>query len=690
MKHHPLDKLINPSSVALVGASDKLGSNGNALMTMSNIDGFSGRIYPVNPRLSEIKGIPCYPDISSLPETPEHVAICVASDRVESVLDQVISKGSKSITIFASCNLPEGDSPPLRERIRQKSNEAGIAICGANCMGFYNTKIGLRIASFNSPPGIRKGGIAWISQSGSTFGALAHNDRRLGFVVCVSTGMELVTGVADYMDWAMDQRETRVIGLFLETIRDPDQFIAALERARSLEIPVVALKVGCTEKSAKMALTHTGAIAGNDAAFQALFCKFGVLRVHDMDEMAATLALLDTDRKFGSGKLATIHDSGGEREQVVDLAENLNVEFAELTDATRNQLSKLLEPGLEAENPLDAYGTHTNLTSRFAEMIKTMMDDPNVGMGFFMSNPRDNYDYAKMYTEAIRKSAGETDKLFALVTNYSMTDERKLAQSLLKIDVPLIKGTRNALLAARNLLNYGQLKPVESPTAPIGQEIVNKWKARIQHGGGISVYDGLQMLSEFGLNTPEFQMVTSLSDLERFVEQIGLPVVLKTAENLAHKSDAGGVDLNIQTNERAKEIYLQFAEKFGERVLVMKSVQSCAELGLGAFWDEGFGMVVVISAGGILIEYLQDKAVALAPFDAKEACKLIGELKASQLLEGIRGRPAVNLDELAHQVSNFSIMVDALSDSIDQIDVNPIMCSELGSFAVDCHVVPNS
>lgn len=203
----------------------------------------------------------------------------------------------------------------------------------------------------HSPAGIRPGGIAWIAQSGSALGALAHNDRRLGFSLCVSTGMELVTTVADYMDWALAQPETRVIGLFLESVRDPQGFIAALGKARSRNIPVVALKVGRTEKSAAMAVSHTGAIAGNDAAYEALFRRYGVIRVSDMDEMAATLALLDTPRTVAAGGLGTVHDSGGERELVVDLADDIGVDFADITEETCRDLTQHLEPGLTPENP---------------------------------------------------------------------------------------------------------------------------------------------------------------------------------------------------------------------------------------------------------------------------------------------------------------------------------------------------
>ena len=301
MKQHSLDILLRPRSIAFVGASDRPNSTGAAMLAMCLIDGFDGKIFSINPRLSTLNGWPCYADLKALPEVPDHVVIGVASRFVEAVVDQALELGIRAATIFASCYLDDDASPRLPARIAAKASSAGMQICGANCMGFYTPSAGLRVASVASPNGLQKGGITWIAQSGSAFGALSHNDRRLGFNLVVSTGMELVTTVADYMEWALQQSETRVVGLFIETIRNAAGFIAALEIARKRGVPIVVLKVGRTMKSAQMAVSHTGAIAGNDAVYEAIFRAYGVHRVADMDEMAATLALFDTPRRPAPG-----------------------------------------------------------------------------------------------------------------------------------------------------------------------------------------------------------------------------------------------------------------------------------------------------------------------------------------------------------------------------------------------------
>ena len=683
MAIHRLDTLLKPRSVAVVGASDKPGSNGHAMITMVSIDGYHGAVYPVNPRLSELDGRRCYPDLGSLPEVPDHVVIGVASRFVEAILDQAITLGVKSASIFASCHLEGDTEPALPARITAKARAAGMNICGANCMGYYTPGVGLRVASMYSPSGLRSGGIAWIAQSGSTFGALAHNDRRLGFSVVVSAGMELVTTVADYMDWALDQPDTRVIGLFLESVRDPEAFVCALKRAKLARIPVVVLKVGRTEKSAQMAVSHTGAIAGNDAAYEALFRKYGVSRVADMDEMAATLALFDTSRAVAHGNIGVVSDSGGERELIVDLADEIDLDFAELEEETCCEIAEYLEPGLHPENPLDAFGTQNDLVNRYAKMIAALVNDRNVAMGFFMSNPRDGYGYAEQYTEALKRAAELTDKKIAMVTNYSMSDERALALDLKSVDVPLMRGTRNSLLAARHVIAYRDfISRTERLSVPLSD--ASTWREKLRKSGRLSEVEALEMLSDFGISTPKVLRVSSANEIHQILGELRYPIVLKTAEDFAHKSDVGGVVLNLKDKNDVELAYSTMASNLGSKALLMEMAPRGAELALGALWDDSFGPIILISAGGVLIELLDDRAAALAPIDETEAMRLLKSLRCFELLKGVRGQPPSDLDEVVRQIARFSRMIAALGEDCVEMDVNPLICGEKKVLAVDC------
>ena len=660
------------------------------MFKMSRIDGYAGQVYPVNPRLRQLEDLQCYPDLLSLPDVPEHVVIGVASHLVEPVLDQAIALGASSATIFASCYLGEEHEPRLAQRIADKAREAALALCGANCMGFYTPGIGLRVASMPSPPGLRRGGIAWIAQSGSALGALSHNDRRLGFSLCVSTGMELVTTVSDYMGWALSQKETRVIGLFLETVRDPAHFVEMLERAEALGIPVVVLKVGRTELSAQMAVSHTGALAGNDAVFEALFRKYGVLRVQDLDEMAATLALFDTGRTFGPGGFGSIHDSGGERELVVDLADDIGLSFPALDPATHAVMEDNLELGLYPENPLDTFGTNRGVEERFAILAEAMMKDPNIALTFFMANPRDGYGYAENYTAAVRSAASRSRQPLAMVSNYAMTQDAGLALSLAEVDVPLLRGTKNALQAAQHWLTYRDSRAQPKAKITAVPRLSAEWHAHLQTGAPLAEADGLALLQDFGLRVPRMARVESEDELMQALGGMSYPLVLKTAEDHAHKSDVGGVILGLQYRQQCLDAYGQLSVRLGPRVLVMEMAPKGTELSLGAIWDEGFGAVVLISAGGVFVELFDDKVAAMAPFGEAEARCLLRKLRISAVLKGARGQPSVDFDDLAHQISCFSVLVASLGARAAEIDVNPLLCSEHGAYAVDCLIVPNS
>lgn len=686
MPTHPLDLMLKPRSLAIVGASDKPGSNGHAMISMAALDGYQGRLYPVNPRLDRVEGYLCYPDLASLPEVPDHVIIGVASRFVEDILDQAIALGIASATIFASCYLEDDTIPRLPQRIAQKARDAGMALCGANCMGFYTPALGLRVASAGTEPGLRQGGIAWIAQSGSTFGALAHNDRRLGFTLCVSTGMELVTTVADYMDWALAQPETRVIGLFLESVRAPDRFVAALEEARDARIPVVALKVGRTDASAQMAVSHTGAIAGNDAAYQALFRKYGVTRVEDMDEMAATLALFDGDRAMGPGGLGVMGDSGGERELIVDLAEDIGLSFPTLSPETCDRLTRNLEPGLHPENPLDAYGTNTDLVRRYAAMLADLVNDPAIAMGYFMSDPRDGYGYAEMYCEAVVQAAGMTSKPLALVSNYAMVEDRALAQKLLRVGVPLLHGTKNALRAARHVMAFRDVlaSPVSRVRTPCPD---HGWRERLARKGRLTEAEGLRMIGDFGISSPAVARVTTAGEIDAALAALTFPVVLKTAEDHAHKSDVGGVILDLADPSAARAAYAEMSARLGPRAIFMEMAPKGVELALGSIWDESFGAIVLVSAGGVLLEFMNDSIAALAPVSEPEALDLLQHLRCYRLLQGVRGQSPADLGAVSRQIAAFSRMVAALGPACSEIDINPLLCTSRAALALDCLVV---
>jgi len=582
-----LGPLLAPRSIALVGASARPDSAGNAMLRMARLDGYGGHVVAVNPNYPEIEGTPCFPSLSSLPAPVDHAVLCLPNAGLEAALDEAIAHGARAATIFATCHLDDDSDPPLAARLAARARAAGVAMCGGSSMGFYNLWEGLRVAGFPSAPGIARGGIVWIAQSGSAFSALAHNDRRLKFGLCVSSGAELTTTTADYMAYALDRPETRVIGLFLESVRDPANFTAMLGEAAERGIPVVVLKVGRTALSAEMARSHTGALAGNDAAYRALFRRYGVHQVDDLDEMVATLALFEQPRRAAPGNLATLHDSGGEREMLVDLAAGEGIVFAEIGEATRTRIAPRLDAGLRPENPLDAWGTAADYSARYAECFTALLDDPNVGAGLFVSDVRAGYWYSAGCVEAAAAAAKRTEKPVAVVSNYSLTDDAGLAARLAAADVPVIKGSRNGLRAARHLLAHrdfaGRVRGI-APAAPAGAAQI--WRPRLTGGAALTEEQGLALLADYGIAATRHEAADSRAAALRAAEALGYPVALKTANpEIAHKSDAGGVRLGLAGGDALVAAYDEMAARLGPAMLVAEMAPPGVEIGLGAIDD---------------------------------------------------------------------------------------------------------
>jgi len=466
---HRLQPLLAPRSVALVGASRKRNSVGNDMMRNLIPSGYPGAIYPVNPSYDQLYGHACYPSLSALPEAVDLAVLSVPNRVLERVVDESISVGVKALVIFASAELEGETDSLLRDRIAAKARAAGIPVCGANCMGFFNPEHPLRAFSAFHPDPIELGGLTYIAQSGSLLQALLFNDERLKFNLAVSTGQELVTSAADFMDYALDQPSTRVIALVLETIRDPQAFIAALEKARARAVPVIVLKLGRTEAGAHFALSHTGAIAGNAEVYEALFRRHGVISVRDLNELAATAILLGTARRAAPGGLAAILDSGGERELIVDCASDLGVPFASISAETTEVLQKTLDSGLTPVNPVDAWGTGKDFEMVFETCLTALMQDADTAIGMFVADLSEELDLHAGYVDVCQAVARATDKPLVVMTNYSAWSHRKHAVRLARSGVAVLDGTAASLRAVRHALEYRDFLARPAAKAPLAE-----------------------------------------------------------------------------------------------------------------------------------------------------------------------------------------------------------------------------
>jgi acetate---CoA ligase (ADP-forming) len=696
MKNVPnqnLEPLLNPKSIAFVGASEKKDVAGNDMLLEVLHSEYEGQIYGVNPKYDSVEGIKCYLSLSELPEVVDLVVLAIGNARLEKQLEEAIKLGIGAAVLFGSAFLEDDISPPLMQRISNMAKKANMPICGAGGMGYYNLDINLRIFPQYINKTFQNGSVTYISQSGSALTALLWNNLKIKFNLAVSTGQELITTASDYLSYALDLPTTRVVAIFLESVRDPGGFKQALEKARKKEIPVIVLKAGCTEASAKLAVSHSGAIAGNDAAYQALFERYGVIRVKCIDELAATCQLLSLEKNIPSGQLAAIMDSGGEREVMMDLAEEMGIQFAEIEKETIQILKDNLDAGLEPINPLDAWGTGNDYERIYENCLQALVDDKNTAITLFVADLTSQFWLHETFAKICQNVSRKSDKPVLMMTNHIGSESQDLALRLQNSGITVLSGTIPTLLAVKHAFKYQEFLSQTHTlhTSKQNDGIRDKWIKRLNNPKPLDEMEGLKLLKDYQIPVQIAETADNLAEAILVANKIGFPVVLKTAmPEVLHKSDVGGVKLNLNTESEIQEAYSDLNHRLGNRVLIAGMEKGNVEVAFGYINDPQFGPLVLIASGGIFIEILKDKQIALAPFGKDDALKMINQLKTKSLLEGVRGTEICDKQALASALANFSLLVYDLGGLITEMDVNPIKVHKNGCVAVDAMIVNQS
>ena len=685
-----LHALLEPRSVAVVGASARPGSNGNIMVRQLIGGGFSGHVAAVNPRYDEVEGVSCFPSLREVPFDVDLAILGVPNAVLEEQLSVAAELSVPAAVIYASGYPDDPHDTTLIDRLKEIALQSDISICGGNCMGFVNFDKKLRALAFEESLDMPGGGIAWVTHSGSAFTALLHNTRRLRFNLAISAGQEFTTTVADYISYAVDQSTTSVIALFIETIRDPVGFRAALTKAADADVPVVALKVGRHKEARALVAAHSGALAGEDATYEALFEAHGVMRVDSFNEMAETLELLSSKRRAVAGGLAAIHDSGGERAHLVDAAGALGLPFAQISRSTVEKLRDTLEPGLPAVNPLDAWGTGNDFDKIFLDCSRALLADPDTAAFAFvvdLAGELPDWGYAPIAQQVF----AETSKPLAVLSNLSSAMDRDATERLRAAGVPVLEDTFNGLRAFAHLLRYRdfqQLAPAAT-YSPVTAETRAHWVSRLGDGRALPEAESLELLAEYGLPVAPTRATSSLDGALEAAWEIGYPVALKITGSL-HKSDVGGVRTMISNDDELVQAHGELSSRFAGELIVQKMAPPGVEMALGMVRDPQFGPVLVVAAGGVFVEVLQDRVVGLPPLDRERATSMIDRLVARPLLDGARGAPAVDVAGFADALVHLSRLATDLGDHIEALDANPVIVSEQGCVIVDALVEPRS
>ena len=698
--------MLEARSVALVGASARPGSLGARMIAEVARSPSRPRTYLVNPRYADIDGTPCLPSLAELPEPVDLVLLAVPDSALEAQLEAAARSQARSAVIFGSAFDLPGTSG-LRDRLAAIAGQAGMAVCGAGCMGFVNVARGLRAVGYVEPD-LHPGPVALVTHSGSVFSALLRARRGFGFSLAVSSGQELVTTAAAYARYALSLPETRVLALVLEAIRDAADLRAVLAEALAADVPAVLLSVGASEAGPGAgvgALRRAGRgrrrVGGAGRRLRAApRPRPGRAGRHPRavlcwPRLGWPGGLARRGRpplRAGTAGIATVHDSGLERAHVADLAAELGVPFAPLGPATRDRLAAALDPGLAPDNPLDVWGTGRDTEPLFAECLSALAADPAVAAVALAVDLVPEFDGDESYPRAVLAAAARTAKPVAVLAGLPAAVDPAAAARLRAAGVPVLEGTRSGLLALRHLLDHAEPKdpPPDSALAQAPGATARRWRETLaRHPGGPGGAVLFDLLRDYGIPAVRARQAATRGAALAAAAAIGYPVVLKTDEpGIAHKSDVGGVRLGLGDPGAVGAAYDDLAARLGPRVLVCQTAPPGTELALGVVRDAALGPLLVISAGGVLIEIFAERAVLLAPVTRSAAVAALRRLRLAAVLAGTRGQPPADLGAIADAITGLSRLACDLGDALDALDINPLICGPSGAVAADVLLIP--
>ncbi|HNB52100.1 MAG TPA: acetate--CoA ligase family protein [Anaerolineales bacterium] len=683
-----LSPLLHARTVALIGISTPDRFGGQVYTNLHNF-GYEGRTYGINPRYETLYHQPIYPSLAALPEKPDLAILAVPNRALRPAFEEVAAQGIRAAVIFGSAHNETGDPRATEKAIAALARQHDIAICGPNCMGFLAFGQKLVVSGYPVVPGTPSGHITFISHSGSVFDSIWQNNRDLHFNYVISAGNEIATTAADYMHFALQDPTTRVIGIYLETVRDPAGFRVALADANARDIPVVVLKVGRSERGARLAQSHSGALAGNDAVYNALFERYNVRRVRSLDEMVDTLELFATGWRPHPRAIAATLDSGGERGLLVDLADEIGVPFAQISPATQTRLAEILDPGLEPVNPLDAWGTGNEVDRIYRDSLLALDADPATGLSLFAVDLMRESNIPPTYVDITIPALTHFQKPFAFLVNVTSAASEEQMARLRAAGIPVLMGTETGLRAVRHLFDYceranqptNQLTNPPSPL-PNSQFLIPNFSSPLDE------HTSKTLLAQYGLPVPPEQIAETLPDVLAAAEHIGYPIALKTANGILHKTDAGGLHLNVRTPDALRTAYEDLATRLGSRVLIQKMAAPGLELILGLINDPQFGMFLSLGLGGILVEVLRDTRLVMLPATEDDLRRALRSLRGAALLRGVRGQPPVDEDAILRAALSLAAFAADAGDHLAEVDINPLIARPDGVVAVDALIIP--
>ena len=642
-------------------------------------------VYPVNPRYEEVQGVKSYPSVTSLPETPDVVCVVVSSGQVLDVLDESHKKGSRAAVVISAGFSERGteEGRALQAQVATFARESGLRISGPNCLGLANIKDDIWVSASSRGADGLSGSVGLVCQSGaSAFGPFLNRaiDSGIGLSYIISTGNEADLDFSDFVRYLLDDDDTKVIAGFVEGFKNAKKFVEVAKLAAERGKPIIIIKIGRSELGSKAAASHTAALTGQDALYDAALDQYGVIRVTDYDELLEVSNLLANSPAPATSGLAVVSHSGGISSLTADMCGQAGLDLPVLSDASKDGINDVLKGFGWASNPSDVTGFANS--DSFPEIMQFMANDPVMGTLVVASS---GGDAQAAQVIAQRDQAKEMPLAFLWTGSRRETNGLDMLKNA---RIPVFYNPNRLASGIRSLLDYHEWQEHRKTGFPKTPEINPEQQAAyaklsLTNGMTISEHFSKELISAWGVPTTSETLVQNVNDAVIAADTIGYPVAMKAdVTNLPHKTDAGLVILNIRDEVGIRDAFqtitsnARTAGAIGDSfngVTVQEMITDGVEVIVGVSYDSQLGATILFGSGGVMVEVYNDVALRLCPIDRDDALKMISEVKGAKLLEGFRGRQAADVDALADTLVKVSHMAVQLEGRLMELDINPLM-----------------
>ena len=680
---------LSPRSIAVIGASDKPGSVG-ATITSNIMNGFRGTVYPISPSRPRVFSKKAYKSVMDVPKPVDLAVIVIKNTLVATVLEECGKKRVRgAIIITAGFKEVDEEGARMEQELRDIARKYKIQVIGPNCLGVMNLDPKTMMNSTFLKVTPKSGKIALVSQSGAICAALVEDAsaQGIGFSAVVSMGNKATMSEVDVLKMLANHRQTRVIVMYLEDMGDGQEFLRVCKNiTRNLKKPVLVLKSGRSPEGAKAAMSHTGALMGSDEIYDALLRQSGAIRVDTMEELFDYATAFSKQPLPTGGDLVIVSNAGGPAIISTDACSKLGIRMARI-DSIRPKIDAVIPPWGSSRNPVDIVGDAD--FNRFRDVLDRVLRHPGVGSVISMCTPSGTLDYDKLAEVIVAMSKKHKKTMLASLMGLDegVTNREILAAG----DVPYYTYAEGAIRALAAMLRFSDWTGSQEGKVArfrAGKARVRKIldKAKKEGRPNLLEEEGQEVLRAYGLPLPASALARTEAEAVRAAKKIGYPVVMKIASpQIIHKSDAGGVMVNLANDSEARSAFktiVSNAKKYDKKaeikgVLVVEMVRGGKELIIGSKMEPGFGPVVMLGMGGIYVEVLKDVTFKLAPVTDLEADDMIASIKTQKLLQGVRGEKPSDTAALSGCIQRLSQLVSDFEE-IRELDMNPVLVLEKG------------